>query len=66
MYYTFKEEYVYNLQRQKVTDLKMVKKMHFDVEQKVTKVRRNKKVVQSYELAVIQISFEAKRKTHTA
>lgn len=66
MYYTFKEEYVYNLKRQKVTDLKMVKKMHFDVEQKVTKVRRNKKVVQSYELAVIQISFEAKRKTHTA
>jgi|SRR5690554_1053268 len=45
---------------------KMVKKMHFNIEQKVTKIRKNKKVVQSYELAAVQVSFEAKRKTHLA
>lgn len=45
---------------------KMVKKMHFNVEQKVTKIRKNKKIVQSYELAAVQVSFEARRKTHSA
>lgn len=37
--------------------------MHFDTEQEVIK---NKKVVRSYELAAIQVSFKAKRNTHCA
>lgn len=45
---------------------KMVKKIHFDAQHRVTKIRKNKKIVQSYELAVVQVSFEAKRKTHLA
>src|SRR5699024_2728564 len=42
------------------------KKMHFATEQKVNKVRKNKKIVRTYELAATQVSFEAKSKTHQA
>ena len=45
---------------------KMVKKMHFDTEQKVIKIKKNKKAVRSYELAAIQVSFKAKHNTHRA
>src|SRR5699024_9327302 len=45
---------------------KMVKKMHFDTEQKVVKIRKNKKVFRNYELAAAQVSFKAKGKTHQA
>lgn len=40
--------------------------MHFDTEQKVVKIKKNRKVVRSYELAAVQISFKAKRKTYQA
>jgi len=44
----------------------MVKKIHFDIEQEVTKVRKNKKVTKTYELGAIRVSIEAKGKTHNA
>src|SRR5690625_296699 len=44
----------------------MIKNMHYNKKQKITKNRKSKNVVQSYELAAVQVSFEAKRKTHKA
>src|SRR5690554_4347552 len=40
--------------------------MHFDIEQEVIKIKKNKKAARSYELAAIQVSFEAKHNTHRA
>lgn len=45
---------------------KMVNKIHFDSEHKVTKIRRNKRVTKTYELGAIQVSIEAKGKMHKA
>lgn len=45
---------------------KMVKRMQFDTLQKVTKIKKNKKVVRTYELAAVHVSFNAKNKTHQA
>lgn len=44
----------------------MVKKIHFDSEQQVTKVKKNKKVTKTYELGAIRVRIETKRKTHNA
>lgn len=41
---------------------KMVKKIHFDTEQKVIKIKKNKKVARTYELAAVQASFKTKGK----
>lgn len=43
---------------------KMVKKMHFDIQRKVVKVKKNKKVARTYKLAAAQVDFRAKGKTH--
>lgn len=45
---------------------KMVKKMDFVMEQQVTKVKKNRRVKEAYQLAAVRISFKAKNKTHQA
>lgn len=45
---------------------KMVKRIHFDTEQKAIKIKKNKKVARTYELAAVQVSFKTKGKTHQA
>lgn len=45
---------------------KMVKRMQFDTLQEVTKIKKSKKVVRTYELAAAQVSFKAKNKINQA
>src|SRR5690554_4349347 len=51
---------------QKLPVSKMVKKIHFDSEREVTKIRKNKKVTKTYELGAIQVSIGAKGKMNNA
>lgn len=45
---------------------KMAKKLKFNIEQEVVKVKKNKRVREAYELTAGQVSFQAKNKTHKA